>query len=104
MKCCGHFRVNPGINNGSIVAFFTLSFVSRIWLEVPHYQMIFKSPDYYDEHGDKTASRWANIAKYNSFFTIPALLLSGPMYDLFGRKWPLVIIQTTSAIAFVLIP
>ena len=66
--------------------------------------MIFKSPDYYNIHGDETASRWADIAKYGSIFGIFTNLLSGPMYDIFGRKWPLVIIQTLSAICFFLIP
>lgn len=62
-------------------------FEMNVLLNYPTY--ILSDPNYYNVQD--TASEWSLIGFYTEIAVIFAMFVIGPMFDMLGRKWPIVV-------------
>ena len=77
----------------NVVSFFLMQYVINVgaWMIFSYDSFIIRDPNYYDIHKDDVASVMGRVGLYDELICICLDFFLGPIYDILGRKWPIVI-------------
>ena len=65
---------------------------------------IMTDPNYYNISTNDAGSQWSGVGFIAELFVIAGMFVIGPVFDLVGRKKPIVITQFIHCICIILIP
>jgi len=96
----------PGVTTANLVMIPLLMFMALTSdaAVVQSLSYLLHDEDFYDKTVDEAAHINANAATYSLVFSMPALLLSGLVYDLLGRRWSLISFFLLGGVSTMLFP